>query len=388
MRPLTYLFVPAIVAALSVPAPAQSSLSRQTVDGQEWIVLENGLLRLAVNPADRARLEALRYLPGGVDLIKRHRVVEHRGPLLPPRREEIAGGAEDHFWGNVVDWKVDHTRLVRAVDGPSPLVETEGDHRGVTVRRTIALEPDCLVADVHVALTNTTAKPVTHSYWFHALPEISRRDWAEQADWRLPDEAERTVVPITDTPGRLGRGQLLAVGKGVVDMETSSYNTFFAPAQPWMAKWDRGLSFNLAVAFRMEDLLSEGLLFANRTHDDWPGKNSLEVVFGTRTLPPGATHHYHLRIVALPQSGLVLGLSSSWAVSREASRLSLHSLRRNLAATVEVIDGAGRTAARLSVPALAPGGRHALDPSMEQMPAALCLTTPQGGETLSIVPPQ
>ncbi|NLX97120.1 MAG: hypothetical protein GXY83_13180 [Rhodopirellula sp.] len=387
MRPLTCLLVPAVVSALSIQLAAQSSVSRQTIDGQEWIILDNGLLRLAVNPADRARLEALRYLPGAVELVKRNRVVHEREPLLPPRRQEIPGGAEDHFWGNVVQWKVDNTRLVRAVDGPSPLVETEGDHRGVVVRRTIALQPDSLVVDIHVALTNATAKAVTHSYWFHALPEISRRDWAQQADWRLPDEPERTVVAVTDTPGLLGRGELLAAGKGVVDMETSSYNTFFAPSQPWMSKWDRGLGFNLAVAFRMEDLLPEGLLFANRTHDDWPGKNSLEVVFGTRTLPPGSTHEYPLRIIALPESGLLLGLSPSWAVTREASGLNLHALRRNPASTVEVVDRSGRTASRFSVLALAPGARHTLDLPEQSMPAQLQFTTSQDSETLAIMPP-
>lgn len=379
----------AVIALLLVaPVLAQPTVSRERVGEHEWVVLDNGLVRVAVNPAEHARIEALRYLPSGVDLIKRHLVTEKREPLLPVRRLEELGGAEDHFWGAVVQWKVKNTRLLRAevVEGAA-VVETEGDHNGVTVRRRLALQPDTVVVDVRTTLTNAAEKAVTHSYWFHTTPEISRRDWAQPADWRVPDEPELTVAAVTDQPGRLGRGQPLYPGPGTVVVDTSSYNTFFAPAQPWFAKWDRALGFSFIVDFRMPDMLPDGALFATRVRGAWPGRNTLEVVTGTRTLKPGETQEVPLRFMALPDSGTPLAVSASWALSLVEDGYRLHALRGMASSTAEVLAAGGSVAATCAIPALSAGGYHDLKLAAGLSPAQARVKTQDIVETLTLCMP-
>lgn len=379
----------AIIAVLLVaPVLAQPTVSREQVGEHEWVVLDNGLVRVAVNPAEHARIEAFRHLPTGVDLMKRHLVTEKREPLLPVRRLEELGGAEDHFWGAVVQWKVTDTRLLRAevVEGAA-VVETEGDHNGVTVRRRLTLRPDTVVVDVHTTLTNAADKPVTHSYWFHTTPEISRRDWAQPADWRVPDEPELTVAPVTDKPGRLGREQPLVPGPGTVVVDTSSYNTFFAPAQPWFAKWDRALGFSFVVDFRMQDMLPDGALFATRVRGAWPGRNSLEVVTGTRSLKPGETQEVPLRFMALPDSGTPLAVSPSWALSLAGDGYRLHALRGMAAGTAEVVAADGTVTATCAIPALSAGKWHDLKVPAELAPTEVRVNTQDTVETLPLCMP-
>ena len=375
--------------AIARQVDAQPTVTREVTDGQEWVILDNGLLRLAVNPAERARIEALRHLPGGMELLKRNIQQESREPLLPVHRREVEGGAEDHFWGMVVQWKVNETRIVRAeVEQGAGVIETEGDHHGVRVRRTVTLPPDSLAVDIRVELFNATQERAVRSYWFHVLPEITRRGWAQEADWRVPDAADLTVVPQAELPpGTRARGQELWPEHGTVAVETAAFNTFFLPAQPWMAKWDPRASYALAVDFDRQDFRPDGLLFAGRLARPWPGRNSLEVVFGTRTLQPGKGTAYPLRLVVVPGSGKPLAFSASWALSQGPETFVLHALRPRPASFVEVVADNGTVAARLDIPALLPGERHGLDLPGDLFPAELRLVGIGATETLVLCHP-
>ncbi len=288
-----------------------------------------------------------------------------------------------------MQWKVNETHLLRAeVQDGAGVIETEGDHNGVRVRRSMTLQPDSLVVDINVELFNTTEEPAIRSYWFHALPEITRRGWAQEADWRVPDTTDLTVVPqATVPPDTLVRGQQLWPEHGTLAVETSSYNTFFMPAQPWMAKWDPRLSYALGADFQLDDLKPDGLLFASRLARTWPGRNTLEVVFGTKTLQPGESVVYPLRLIVVPGSGKPLAFSASWALSQTAGTFALHALRPRQASSLEVIAEDGAVAAKLDIPSLAPGERYVLSLPEGIVPHELRIKANDTAETLTLVHP-
>lgn len=151
-------------AQWTVPAGERRAVVTESGEGENrQIVLENGFLRAVVVPARGGRIESLIYKKTGQE-------------MTPPRTETQPGGLlsdqvwQQNYWHG--DWNAAKYEASPAPRSGKAQVRLTGKGRlwaGITIVKTITLDPDRSAVQVEYAMTSEKSvdKRLRPDFWFH-----------------------------------------------------------------------------------------------------------------------------------------------------------------------------------------------------------------------------
>jgi len=281
----------AIIALAAAGAWAECTVREETIDGVEYITLENDLLLVRVLPAMGGAISDFE-LKGHGPLLAPGRITREQViPPIPVYREHRNGwGLTDWLYpGGAYSLEPYEAEIIQLQEAPD--IWSVRVSRGMVTRQ-VSLGQNRATVGMAVTLTNTGDEAFGRSYWLHGMYQLGG-----QAD--VTAGTQRLVMPIAPTTERrrtLAETSPEAMLLGEAPQER--WSRFLAPAQPWMALVDSERKLLCATVVSPEEF-NEDVVFYS-----WAGSPggtpiiSQEVIFDARELAPGESTKYSVGLVA------------------------------------------------------------------------------------------
>lgn len=209
-----------VLAAGAAGARAATVAPARNAAGQEVIVFENNLIKLAVLPSKGARISSFVYKPRGVEMLKDPVM---SGLLVDHFREQYFPG---ELWGATYQAKLVQTgpEVVSATFSYAVTGAWEGsetpDLKGLVIEKMLTLREGSPVLEAHYAVRNPTATGKAMSFWSQHLVWPGGK--ADPINYYRP--SRRGVKVIFDQPDMALRDKMEEVIRD--------------PAAGWMAALD------------------------------------------------------------------------------------------------------------------------------------------------------